>query len=155
MTNQEIRDKTAKLLREMRKIEPGLILRRQKKEVSVMCDNGQDSRTVCLEFTKLDRQLTEWLLDGAPEGSYIVVNDVTDYDGYITPYACVMYEEFEDDESYYQSVLRGYDSVIGFSNVRKLQEKCKELGISGVTEYQADMILHFAQNIDRKEPHGE
>lgn len=147
MNDKEIRDDTARMLREIRK-QGYEAPRRELVAAPLVSDNGIDWVTSkYYEPEQFNKLAIETLLEGCKDTDWIDIQLDTDCDNYPDGYtATVMRVYKQSDDCYSRSVREAYEEYSNLDKCFSMKSRAKDLGID-VSDYQAQMLLSIAKKI--------
>lgn len=110
---------------------------------------GQDFLMVKVyDKSEVTLELVQGLLEEAPKGSFIEIEQAFDYDGYEDGYLVkVLHKVKESDDQYLVKLLQKESEVCEVSDSQKLKDYCLYDLNLGITKYQSMCIIDFINGL--------
>lgn len=144
-----IRQRMTEIIRKLRHKDKYRVPLRDKVTVNALASNGQDFLMVKVyDKSEVTLELVQKLLEEAPKGSFIEIEQVFDYDGYDDGYLVnVMHKVKESDAQYLVKLLQVESEICEVSDSQKLKDYCLYDLNLGITNHQSRCIIDFINGL--------
>ena len=148
-----IRQRMTEIIRKLRYHDKDSVPRRDKVTVNALASNGQDFLMVKVyDKSEATLELVQKLLEEAPKGSFIEIEQAFDYDGYDDGYLIkVLHKVEESDDQYLVKLLQVESDVCEVSSASKLKDCCLVYLNLRITDYQSRYIIDFVNGLRAEE----